>query len=101
MQHGAGIASEKEMKYTFMASHGGAASWFFLPYISCGQVMPLHRLRDLEGKIISLYPNSLNYSLYLKYIECVEKKYGRISIKNQWAFRFTGEITMRSQAIHK
>ena len=62
MQHSAGIASEKEMKYTFMASHGGAASWLFLPYISCGQVIPLHRLRDLEGnsKIISLYPNSLN-----------------------------------------
>ena len=60
MQHSAGIASEKEMKYTFMASHGGAASWLFLPYISCGQVIPLHRLRDLEGKVISLYPNSLN-----------------------------------------
>ena len=60
MQHGAGIATEAEKKYTYMASHGGAASWFFLPYISCGQVMPLHRLRDLEGKIIALYPNSLN-----------------------------------------
>ena len=30
MQHSAGIASETEKKYTYMASHGGAASWLFL-----------------------------------------------------------------------
>ena len=60
MQHSAGITSEVEMKYTFMARHGGAASWLFLLYISCGQVIPQHRLQDLEGKIIGLYPNSLN-----------------------------------------
>ena len=60
MQHSAGLASEVEMKCTFVACHGGAASWLFLPYISCGQVIPRHRLQDLEGKIISLYPNSLN-----------------------------------------
>ena len=37
-----------------------AASWLFLPYISCGQVIPRHRLHSLEQKIIGLYPNSLN-----------------------------------------
>ena len=44
----------------YMARHGGAASWLFLPYISCGQVIPRHRLHRLELKIIGLYPNSLN-----------------------------------------
>ena len=43
-----------------MARHGGAASWLFLPYISCGQVIPRHRLQSLEQKIIGLCPNSLN-----------------------------------------
>ena len=28
--------------------------------ISCGQVIPRHRLQDLEQNIIGLYPNSLN-----------------------------------------
>ena len=60
MQHSANLASEVEVKYTFMARHGGAASWLFLPYISCGQVIPRHRLHSLEQKIIGLYPNSLN-----------------------------------------
>ena len=60
MQHSAGLASEMERKYESMARHGGAASWLFLPYISCGQVIPCHRLHSLELKIISLYPNSLN-----------------------------------------
>ena len=43
-----------------MARRGGAASWLFLPYISCGQVVPRHRMQDLEQIIIGLYPNSLN-----------------------------------------
>jgi hypothetical protein len=60
MQHSANLASETERKYAFMARHGGAASWLFLPYISCGQVIPRHRLHSLEQKIIGLYPNSLN-----------------------------------------
>ena len=59
-QHFANLASEIELKYAFMARHGGAASWLFLPYISCGQVIPRHRLHGLEQKIIGLYPNSLN-----------------------------------------
>ena len=33
LQHVAGIASETERKYEYMARHGGAASWPFLPYI--------------------------------------------------------------------
>ena len=33
LQHPAGIASEIEQKYEYMARHGGAASWLFLPYI--------------------------------------------------------------------
>ena len=60
MQHSANLASEVEMKYAFMARHGGAASWLFLTYISCGQVIPRHRPHGLEQKIIGLYPNSLN-----------------------------------------
>ena len=43
-----------------MARHGGAASWLFLPYISCGQVIPRHRLHGLDQKIIGLHPSSLN-----------------------------------------
>ena len=45
-----------------MARHGGDALWLFkfLPYISCGQVIPRHRLHGLEQKIVGLYPNSLN-----------------------------------------
>ena len=60
LQHSAHIASEKELRYEYMACHGGAASWFFLPYISYGQVIDRHRLRSLEQRILSLYPNSLN-----------------------------------------
>ena len=36
LKHSASIASETERKYEYMARHGGAASWLFLPYISCG-----------------------------------------------------------------
>ena len=39
LQHSAGIAIETERKYEYMARHGEAASWLFLPYISCGQVI--------------------------------------------------------------
>ena len=64
LQHSAGLASEIERKYEYMARHGGAASWadswLFLSYISCGQVIPRHRLHSLELKIIGLNPNSLN-----------------------------------------
>ena len=60
LQHTAGLANETEQKYEYMARHGGAASWLFLPYISCGQVIPRHRLHSLELKIIGIYPNSLN-----------------------------------------
>ena len=56
LQHTSGLASEIERKYEYMARHGGAASWLFLPYISCGQVIriPRHRLHSLELKIIGL-----------------------------------------------
>ena len=64
MQHSAGFASETKRNFECMARHGGAASWLFLPYISCGQVIPRHRLHSLELKIIRLYPNSLNRMRY-------------------------------------
>ena len=51
LQHSAGIASETE----YMARHGGAALWLFLPYIPCGQVTDRHRLQNLERKVIGLY----------------------------------------------
>ena len=60
LQHSAGITSETERKYEYMARHGGAASWLFLPYMSCGQLTCRHRLQRLEQKLIGLYPNSLN-----------------------------------------
>ena len=60
LQHSAGIVRETEREYEYMARHGGAASWLFLSYISCGQVIDRHRLQNLEQKIIGLYPNSLS-----------------------------------------
>ena len=43
-----------------MAHNGGAAKWHFLPYITCGQVIPILKLKALEDRIIKRYPNSLN-----------------------------------------
>ena len=60
LQHSASIASETDRIYKYMARHGGTASWFFLPYISCGQVIDRHRLQNLEQTLIGMYPNSLN-----------------------------------------
>ena len=60
LQHGSGIAIEKEQKYSFMSHNGGAAKWHFLPYITCGQVIPILKLKTLEARIIGMYPNSLN-----------------------------------------
>ena len=42
LQHSANIVSENGLKYEHMARHGGAASWLFLPYISCWQVIDRH-----------------------------------------------------------
>jgi hypothetical protein len=60
LQHGSGIAIEKEQKYSFMSHNGGAAKWHFLPYITCGQVIHILKLKTLEARIIRMYPNSLN-----------------------------------------
>lgn len=54
------IASETERKCVYMARHGGAASWFFLPYISCGHVIDRHRVQAVEQNNVGMYPNSLN-----------------------------------------
>ena len=43
-----------------MAHRGGAATWLFLPYTSCGQVIDRHRLQGLEQQRIGLYPNALS-----------------------------------------
>ena len=32
LRHSSGMATEKELKYSFMAQHGNAAKWHFLPY---------------------------------------------------------------------
>ena len=48
MQHSANLTSDNEQTCAFVARHGGAASWLFLPHISCGQVIPCHRLHGLE-----------------------------------------------------
>ena len=60
LQHGSGMATEREQKYSYMSHNGAAAKWYFLPYITCGQVIPILRLKTLEGRIINQYPNSLN-----------------------------------------
>ena len=54
------MATEKELKYSFTAHHGGAAKWHFLPYISCGQVIAVQKLKALVHAVIVQYPNSLN-----------------------------------------
>ena len=51
---------ERGQNYSYMAHNGGAAKWYFLPYITCGQVTPILKLKTLEDRIIKLYPNSLN-----------------------------------------
>ena len=45
-----------------MAHNGNAAKWHFLPYITCGQVIPILKLEALEDRIIMIkkFPNSLN-----------------------------------------
>ena len=43
-----------------MAHNGGGAKWHFLPYITCGQVIPILKLKTLEDRIIKKFPNSLN-----------------------------------------
>ena len=62
LQHGSGMTIEKEQTYSYMSHNGGAAKWHFIPYItrSCGQVIPIQKLKTLEARIIKLYPNSLN-----------------------------------------
>ena len=43
-RHSAHIASEAELKCEYMARHGGAAGWAFLPHVPCGQVDDRRRL---------------------------------------------------------
>ena len=60
LQHGSGMATEREQSYSYMAHRGGAARWHFLPYITCGQVIPILKLKALEDRIIKKFPNSSN-----------------------------------------
>ena len=60
LQHGSGMAIAKEQNYSSMSHNGGAATWHCLPYITRGQVIPIQKLKNLEARIIKLYPNSLN-----------------------------------------
>ena len=77
-----------------MARHDGAASWLFLPYVSCGQVIPRHRLQALEQKTIGLYPNSLNrvrhpsslYEAVPKYDCGFDKRCAHCTTKAVWQF---------------
>ena len=59
-QHGSGMATERELKYSYMAKTGNAARWYSIPYISCGQVVSVQKLKALESGIIQQFPNSLN-----------------------------------------
>jgi hypothetical protein len=49
-----------ERKYGYMHDNGGAKSWFFVPWVSCGETISLNRLRVMEKRIIALFPNALN-----------------------------------------
>ena len=60
LQHGSGLAIEKELKYSYMAHNWNAARWHFLPYITCGQVIPILNLKALEDRINKKFPNFLN-----------------------------------------
>ena len=64
LQHSSGLATEKELKYSYVAHNGNAAKWHFLPYITCGQVIPILKLKVLEDRIIKTFPNSLNHMAY-------------------------------------
>ena len=50
-----GIDYNDEAKYAFMHRHGGAGSWFFVPYIFCMSTVPKQILNKLEKQEISLY----------------------------------------------
>ena len=58
------MATEKELKYSYVAHNGNAAKWHFLPYITCGQVISIPKLQALENRIIKKSPNSLNCMTY-------------------------------------
>ena len=47
-----------------MAHNGNAAKWHFLPYITCGQAIPILKLKALEDRIVKKFPNSLNRTAY-------------------------------------
>ena len=64
LQHGSALATEKELKYSCMDHNVNAAKWHFLPYITCGQVIPILKLKALEDRIIKKFPNSLNRIAY-------------------------------------
>ena len=61
LQHGSGIATENELNNSYMAHYGNAARWHFLPYISCGQVIPILKLKALEDRIIKQALSFLNH----------------------------------------
>ena len=43
-----------------MANNGGVSKWYFLPWVSCGEVIPWAKLRALEELKIGDHPNCLN-----------------------------------------
>ena len=63
-QHGLGLVTEKELKCSYMAHNGNAAKMHFLPYVTCGQVIPILKLKSLEDRVIKTIPNSLNRIAY-------------------------------------
>ena len=47
-----------------MAYNGNAAKWHFLTYITCGHVIPIPKLKALEGRVVKKFPDSLNRIAY-------------------------------------
>ena len=62
--HGSGLVTEKERKCSYMAHTGNDAKWHFLPYITCGQVIPILKLKALEDRTIKKFPSTLNRMAY-------------------------------------
>ena len=56
------MATEKELTYSYMtlSQHGSSARWYFFPYISCGRVIAVQKLKALEHAVIVQHSNSLN-----------------------------------------
>ena len=71
LQHGSGMATEKELNCSYMALHGNAARWHFLPYISCGQDQPC----DCSAEAENSQAGGCSHQAVPKFSESIEAPY--------------------------